>query len=809
MATIEKVQECENGLEREKGAKSLLIRDWINEEEQEEQEVQEVQEEKGAMSLEEKIDLNALRIIRDNFPKIWSEQLNRSSFKMMSLQGVYAETDYDSAFTIVNTYYSQKVKTNKIDYRYNSKTKEGRRYSKTMSLQLISRKIRHAIAKNIYYDIDVNACHPTFTQQLCKKYKSHHPNLDLYLSNRSFYLQSLIGTELSSGERLTSKDDVKTYFLQVGYGGGSNQTSSEFLNQFYDDQQVIMNTLYRHPDFKKNRFRVDNAYKKGGKKYGERDNRKGTCMSYILTAIENVVLTHMEVLLQEKGISYGALCFDGVMITKDDVEDITELVRDLEKYLLEKMGYPIRLSNKEMNEALDLTGLFIKDDLKTSDEDLSKYLIEKLKDDILYSPYHNDYYFWNSELALWRLQKPHYLRTLITPILEPYLETGPDPKIIDEFKSLIKTDKFQASIIRMCIPYLETRDDSSFIRTTLDSISGLLPIADNKTIVLRTGEVRPRVKTDYFTKTTNNRIVDITQTRESLLTYHSDLLKTDDPLYRDSLISTIAYMLTGDCLLKKIFEFFGKGGDNGKSCFLDFLSCIFEEFAGSTSHRLFVEQKNESCHDSEMFALLGLRLAYISETAEGIRLNENRLKAISGMDEQTIRGAGEKKSVKVKFTSILAMITNNDHKIEDPVFAGRLIFFNFCNTFKKSEEFPIWLKQHKNHFFTLYAEFAKKYYDDKQQIHFTPQVLNYTKDKINNQDSFKSWIAQANIEKGGEVSADVLFDFFLDFCSSSSMKMLSKIVFNKKIKEMFGVETVQRRVGENKPYFFIGISQKL
>ena len=765
--------------------------------------------EKGAMSLEEKIDLNALRIIRDNFPKIWAEQLNRSSFKMMSLQGVYAETDYDSAFTIVNTYYSQKVKTNKIDYRYDSKTKEGRRYSKTMSLQLISRKIRQAIAKNIYYDIDVNACHPTFTQQLCKKYKIHHPNLDLYLSNRSFYLQSLIGTDIGKEKRLTSKEDVKTYFLQVGYGGGSNQTSSDFLNQFYEDQQTTMNILYHHQDFKKYRFRADNSYKKGGKKHGEWDNRKGTCMSHILTSIENVVLTHMEVFIQEKSISYGALCFDGLMIIKDDVEDIAELLRDMEKYLLERMGYPIRLSNKEMNEGLDLTGLSIKDDLKTSDEDLSKYLIEKLKNDILYSPYHNEYYFWSEEVALWKLQKPHYLRTLITPILEPYLETGPDPKIINEFKSLIKTDKFQASIVRMCIPYLETRDDSAFIRTTLNSISGILPIADNKTIVFRTGEVRPRVKTDYFTKTTNNRIVDITQTRESLLKYHADLLKTDDPLYRDSLISTISYMLTGDCILKKIFEFFGASGDNGKSCFLDFLSCIFEEFSGSTSHRLFVEQKNESCHDSEMFSLLGLRLAYISETAEGVRLNENRLKAISGMDEQTIRGAGEKKSVKVKFTSILAMITNNDHKIEDPVFAGRLVFYNFCNTFKKSDEFPIWLKEHKNHFFTLYAEYAKKYYDDKQQIHFTPQVLNYTKDKIINQDSFKSWVVQAGIEKGGEVSSDILFEGFTDFCSSSSMKMLSKIVFNKKIKEMFGVEVVQKSVDGARPRFFIGISQKL
>ena len=83
-------------------------------------------EESGAMELKEIVDMNALRIIRDNFEVVY-ERMGSEFWKYNIKIRDYESTDYDTAYTIINDYYLKKIKTSTIQYKHSAKSKSGRR----------------------------------------------------------------------------------------------------------------------------------------------------------------------------------------------------------------------------------------------------------------------------------------------------------------------------------------------------------------------------------------------------------------------------------------------------------------------------------------------------------------------------------------------------------------------------------------------------------------------------------------------------------------------------------------------------------
>lgn len=64
-------------------------------------------------------------------------------------------------------------------------------------------------------------------------------------------------------------------------------------------------------------------------------------------------------------------------------------------------------------------------------------------------------------------------------------------------------------MVRMCEPYIVQQKNEDFIQTHFDRKAGLFPLANRKVLVMKIGVVREREKTDYFTKTTQREIVDV------------------------------------------------------------------------------------------------------------------------------------------------------------------------------------------------------------------------------------------------------------------------------------------------------------
>ena len=97
----------------------------------------------------------------------------------------------------------------------------------------------------------------------------------------------------------------------------------------------------------------------------------------------------------------------------------------------------------------------------------------------------------------------------------------------------------------------------------------------------------------------------------------------------------VGYCLTGDTREQKLFLLHGAGA-NGKSVFLDVLSRLFGDYAGTASFETFdANKRSEATND--LAALRGKRLVTVIETEDGKRLAEARVKSVTGQDAITCR----------------------------------------------------------------------------------------------------------------------------------------------------------------------------
>lgn len=790
------------------------------------------------MVLHEEVDMKALRIIRDNF-KIVYERLGSTFSEFNRETSEWVEVDFKTAATIINQFYDHKKETNKVQYSYGRKLKSGRRFA-PLSLQNLCRPLRHTIAKGLFHDSDMKNAHPTFLKHLVEKLEFNHPVLDKYIDNRDELLSTWIGTtniykavpsKKVPGEKasirfentvLKTKDDVKKYFLTVLNGGGTDKTTCAELNEFYTTHQQFLDVFYKHPDYKKYKFRADNKYKTPKKEKetetdkAKKDNRRGTCLNYYMCDIENVALSHIERYLISRNIKYGTLCFDGLMIYKRDVDDIDELLRALEEVLLEKMGFAIKLSEKIMDEDIDISDLHHVDDVKLTEQDYALHLLKELTPILKYDAYQKQLYVYNSETALWAPQKVNHLCLHLTRVLDLYIERHPDEKERTRALTEIRRNSTQLNIIAMAGRLIDVMDDTQFIMEHFDCAKGFLPIANNQVIDLKTNIVRPRMESDYFTKTTDNTIVTITEEERAIvMKYFYDWLNTDDKEYVECLLKCIAYIFSGETYLKAIFNFIGKR-DGGKSTFLDMLSQLLGPFYCIANERLFINQKNKAVHDSEMFNLLNKRMATLSETKKTQSYNTTLMKAISGNDKQNIRGAGEKQTIDVLFRCILAIATNEPCKFDDDAFASRLWCFNFSNTFERNDSFVGVLTSRKNLIFTIIAEYAQKFYADK--VTKVPQVDSFTKEVCSNQNSVHKWCKSQRLvktnNKHDHVENTQLFIRYSSDCQENkwheTMKIYGKSDFHDILEDFYGLDKavqIKRKVDgrEVRPYVYRGL----
>lgn len=191
-------------------------------------------------------------------------------------------------------------------------------------------------------------------------------------------------------------------------------------------------------------------------------------------------------------------------------------------------------------------------------------------------------------------------------------------------------------------------ENANRIRAMQDTARALIPIAtagntldanpmllgcNNGVVDLRTGELRPGDPADMITMST---ALDFDENAECprWLQFLDEVFQNDAELIA-FIQRAVGYSICGDIGEQCLFLCHG-GGSNGKSTFLNVLRTIAGDYGTNTAFSTF-ELRERSSIPNDIAALVGSRLITASETSEARRLNEARIKAITGGDPVTCR----------------------------------------------------------------------------------------------------------------------------------------------------------------------------
>ena len=299
------------------------------------------------ITLTEQVDMIALQTIITNF-----DALKEHFEKEPEEHGEESKYDINTLKNILLKYFKyKKKKGNDITYGFVGKIKDGRMFSKgDCSLQSLKKIIRHTLARDIYYDIDMKNAHPTILSQYCEKNEIPCPLLDEYVNDRDNVVNSLIKVYPD-----VSFDDMKKLILTIINGGGGLEKAAmnEWLLKFFYEMKEVRDAVC-----KKNPNLVKRA--RNRKEY----NIEGAATNYLLCIFENEILQSIRTWCKTADIGVGALVFDGIMIYKKHERgeyDVKEVCRKASEWVALKTGWIIDLVEKPMNKGLDLTDYSIEE----------------------------------------------------------------------------------------------------------------------------------------------------------------------------------------------------------------------------------------------------------------------------------------------------------------------------------------------------------------------------------------------------------------------------------------------------------------
>lgn len=258
---------------------------------------------------------------------------------------------------------------NKIITNYkpskNLKTK-GRLFAQNASLQSLPREFRGALAKGLYWDLDIKNAHPVLLAQYCHKNDIRCDALDYYIKNRDEVLNDIM-TEYDY-----TRDEAKDLFL-MGLNGCKREG---LINRFYANYQKEMAEIHKIIIIKNH-----NLYKelKNRKDF----NLEGSTTNIILCELENLMITWAFTYLMSIGLKVDVLVFDGIMVRKDKNEpfDLT-ILKNLSDFIKDKTGYDVEFIEKPLDDTIDISLINDNNTNMYSDIDLTgKYIIDACNDD--------------------------------------------------------------------------------------------------------------------------------------------------------------------------------------------------------------------------------------------------------------------------------------------------------------------------------------------------------------------------------------------------------------------------------------------
>lgn len=284
------------------------------------------------------------------------------------------------------------------------------------------------------------------------------------------------------------------------------------------------------------------------------------------------------------------------------------------------------------------------------DDGHADIFVEAVKNDIkCVDVKHNAFVLWNEATGLWDEGTIDHLIERVVKILPPIVmeEFGefskrvaaiPDPERQKQMQSklgfYLKIAKsaylvtHAAAVARVA----KVRLYEPTFMDKLDSNNDLFPIKGKRVINLRTGEVRERVRDDYFSFECPVNY-DPNASSEVIDRFLADITLKEEGL-PEYLQAILGSCLTGHTFLQEIYIFHGPEGGNGKSTLIGLMTAILGKYFCQLSKEVVIKLDGARAGAASPFLaeLRGRRMAAYCESEEGDRLNEGQIKAFTGGD---------------------------------------------------------------------------------------------------------------------------------------------------------------------------------
>ena len=816
----------------------------------------------------EHVDEVKLKWIVNNIRKLDIERIFRI---IPPLTGEICDEASMQAQITMLKWYSDKCKDGKVKTQAKDNTNalcrrrqtilKGKQREKGQCLPSMCRAIRHAICSGHMVDVDIENCQPNLLEQWCEKEKWQCPQLKLYNKHRQKVFQDLI--EAMGWEPEDGKDKCKVIVLKIINGGdGLKDLECEFIDEFWTlfDQEMrgirMALTEVFPTDFRKIKANKKVKWARGNPNY------EGSLINYLMMTLEDNCLQLMVESLMKSGYEIGSLCYDGLHVVVDNVDDNLEMaMNDAQDHVAAISGYYVHLKVKPFDQGVELP----EDYLQGSE--FQKHMEDGLKQLRLLSSHKawaqvfvevfgeehlkltslgkgGKLICWDGETRLWAPYDESPIE-LISDVCLQYIDdvtqrsmreanmaclSEADESWAQEQLEECKTSKplctiinnlgttgFQVGIGKQLFAR-KSLVDVDWYRKTLNRKRNELPLKCGLVVDLATGKTRLREYTDAFSVECPVSMVsdvELPKAEGFFMSLCRTSTEEGNPELCEYLQTLLGYYLTGETRDRKMVFFTGIGC-NGKSKLFKFLKAMMgDKFFATLDKSVIIQgpKKSGGSHSSELMCLLTARLAAVMETDENEKLAAGRIKAITGDDGISAREIYEK-AIEFETQAKIAALTNHPPRV-DTTQAATLKRLNFlpCNAiFDASPENDAYLdglmEESLDELFTWVVRGAIKFYGNNRGLVVPQCVLDANEAFINDNDHLSHFMEEF-VEKNGEyqVRVNEVYEAYAEWARGEFSGVNVEDIMNVK---KFSQAVVQRGFEKKKKstMYFVGMRLK-
>ena len=418
-----------------------------------------------------------------------------------------------------------------------------------------------------------------------------------------------------------------------------------------------------------------------------------------------------------------------------------------------------------------------------------------------YSYENKTWYFWNGKV--WCEDKTGKIKRLADETIdkmrkEAYKEEDGD-KQSAMFKWINKTCNSNAK--ENMIKELQHIENIPILMSEMDTQNDLFN-CQNGIINLRNGELLKH-EPNYFCTKISDCICDISGAKPELWLNFLDDITCGDKELQAYLQKAVGYSLTGSVREQCLFFLYGMGR-NGKSTFLDIISCIAGTYANHAQpETLMLKSQLNSGTTSDIARLKGARFVTSVEPNENVKLNEGLVKQLTGGDKVTARFLYGKE---FEYTPEFKIWLGANHK---PIIRGtddgiwrriRLIpFVAQIPDEKVDKNLKYKLKKELPQILKWAVDGALLW--QKEGLQSPPCVVKATQEYRYEMDTMSRFFSEyVTYDSNAKMKASVLYNYYCEWATQNNEYVMSMTKFGKEV-----MQKVSDKKGYADGMYYMGI----